>query len=51
MSRRRYYGGDKMSSIYREFKCRVCGEKTTNPCDKDIGICRYCGDEYFSEVE
>ena len=31
-----------MSSINREFKCRICGEKKTNPCDRDVGICQDC---------
>lgn len=39
-----------MSSIYRTFKCRVCHEKKSNPCDRDIGICQDC-DDYKKEEE
>ena len=35
-----------MSSIYREFKCRICGEKKTNPSNDDVSVCQDCNPDY-----
>jgi len=40
-----------MSSPNREFKCRVCKEKKTNPSDNDISICQDCKEELLDEVK
>jgi hypothetical protein len=38
-----------MSSVFREFKCRVCKEKKTNPSDRDISVCQDCDDFLLEE--
>lgn len=40
-----------MGDSHREFKCRTCGEKKTNPSDKDTGICEDCAEPQLTDKQ